>query len=68
MIAYVAPDNKTMAHIMSLNKRILCVVGISIFGFNKYWKRVFDLMDIKITSTFEKLLQEETLNTEKNKS
>ena len=31
VIAYVAPKNKTMAHSMSLNNRISCVVGISIF-------------------------------------
>ena len=36
VIAYVAPKNKTMAHIMSLNSRIYCVVMIFIFGFNKY--------------------------------
>ena len=46
MIAYVAPKNKTMAHSMSLNNRISCMVGISIFGFNTYWKRVFALMEI----------------------
>ena len=38
MIAYIAPKNKTMAHIVSLNSRILCVVGISIFGFKTYLK------------------------------
>ena len=45
-IAYIAPKNKTMAHIMSLTNMISCVVGISIFGFKKYWKQVFDLMEI----------------------
>ena len=44
VIAYVAPKNKTVAHIMSLNNRISCVVGIYIFGFKTYWKQVFDLM------------------------
>ena len=35
-IKYIAPTNKTMSHITSLNNRISCVVGISIFRFNKY--------------------------------
>ena len=68
VIAYVAPKNKTMAHSMSLNNRISWVVGISIFGLNTYWKRVFALMEIQTTSTFEQFLQAETLNVEKNKS
>ena len=68
VIAYVAPKNKTMAHSISLNNRILCVVGISIFGFKTYWKRVFALMKIQRTSTFEQFLQAETLNVKKNKS
>ena len=50
VIAYVAPKNKTMAHIMSLNKRISCVVGMSIFGFKTYWKQVFNFMDKKNTN------------------
>ena len=33
VVAYVAPKNKTMSHITSLNNRISCVVVISIFGF-----------------------------------
>ena len=49
VIAYVAPKNKTMAHSMSLNNRISCVVGISIFGFKTYWKQVFNLMEIQKT-------------------
>ena len=68
MITYVAPKNKTMAHIMSINNRISCVVGISIFGFKKYWKQVFDLMQIQKSSTFEQFFQAETLNARKNKS
>ena len=68
VIAYVAPKNNTMAHSMSLNNRILCVVGISIFGFKTNWKRVFALMEIQTTSTFKQFLQAETLNAEKNKS
>ena len=59
---------KTMAHSMSLNNRISYVVGISIFRFKTYWKRVFALMEIQTTSTFEKFFQEETINTKKNKS
>ena len=68
VIAYVAPKNKTMSHIMSLNNRISCVVGISIFGFKTYWKQVFDLMEIQTSLTFEQFLQAETLNAKKNKS
>ena len=68
VIAYVAPKNKMMAHSISLNNGILCVVGISIFGFKTYWKQVLALMEIQTTSTFEQFLQVETLNSEKNKS
>ena len=55
-----------MAHIMSLNNRVSCVVGISIFGFKTYWKQVLDLMEIQTMSTFEPVLQSETLNAKKN--
>ena len=68
VIEYVAPKNKTMAHSMSLNNRISCVVGISIFRFKTYWKQVFSLIEIQTMSTFEQFLQAETLNTNKNKS
>ena len=68
VIAYVAPKNKMMAHIMSLNNRISCVVGISIFGFKTYWKQLFALVEIQTTSTFETFLQAETLNADGNKS
>ena len=68
VIAYVAQKNKTMAHSMSLKNRILCVVGISIFGFKTYWKQVFNLMEIQTTQTSEQFLQAETLNTDKKKS
>ena len=68
VIAYVSPKNKTMAHITSLNNRILCIVGIYIFGFNTYWKQMFDLMEIQTTQIFEQFLKEETLNTKKSKS
>ena len=43
-IAYVAPDNNMMAHIMILNSRIYRLAGIYIFVFDKYWQTVFDLM------------------------
>ena len=68
VITYVAPKRKTMAHSMSLNNRISCVVEISIFGFKTYWKQVFNLMEIQITQTFKQFLQAETLNADKNKS
>ena len=68
VIAYVAPKNKTMVHSMTLNNRISCIVGISIFGFKTYWEQVFNLMDIKTTPTFTDFLQAETLNAEKKKS
>ena len=68
VIANVAPKNKTMAHRTSLNNMILCVVGISIFGFKTYRKQVFNLMEIQTTQTLEELLQAETLKVEKKKS
>ena len=68
VIAYVVPKNKTMAHRMSLNNRISCVMGIYIFGFKTYWKQVFDLMGIQTIPMFEQFLQVETLNAKKNKS
>ena len=46
-----------MAHSISLNNRISCVVVISIFGFQTYWKQAFDLMQIQTSSTFEQFLQ-----------
>ena len=68
VIAYVVPKYKMVAHIMSLNNRISCVLGIYIFGFKTYWKQVFNFMEIQTTQTFKQFLQSETLNTEKNKS
>ena len=68
VIAYVAPKNKTMSHTMSLNNRISCIVGISIFGFKTYWEQVFNLMDIKTTPTLTDFFQAETLNAEKKNS
>ena len=67
VIAYVAPKNKTMSQSMSLNNRISCIVGISIFGFKTYWEQVFNLMDIKTTPTLTDFLQAETLNAEEEK-
>ena len=67
-IAYVAPKNKMMAHSMRLNNSISCVVVISIFRFTKYWKGVFNFMDIKTTPTFKQFLQVKILNADKNKS
>ena len=68
IISYVASKNNTMAHSMSLNNRISCVVGISIFGFKTYWKQVFDLMEIQTTPTFKQFLKAETIKANKNKS
>ena len=68
VIVYVAPKNKTMAHIMSLNNRILFVVGIYIFRFKKYRKIVFNLIDLNMIPYLKYLLQSETYNAEKNKS
>ena len=48
-------------------KRISYFVGISIFGFNTYWKQVFNFMEIQTTETFEQFLQAEKLNVDKNK-
>ena len=67
-IWYVAPKKNTMAHSMSLNNRISCVVGMSIFGFKTYRKQVLNLMEIQTSSMFEQFLQAETLNAKKNKS
>ena len=64
-IDYVAPKNKTIAHIMSLNNRILCVVGIYILGFKKYWQIVFNLMELNISPTFKQFLQSKTDNGDK---
>ena len=68
VIVYVAPKNKMMAHSMTLNNRISCILGISIFIFKTHWEQVFNLMDIKTTPTLTDFLQAETLNTEKKKS
>ena len=57
-----------MAHRMSLNNRISCVVGISIFGFKKYWQKVFNLMELNMSPTFKQFFQAKTDNAEKIKS
>ena len=57
-----------MVHNMSLNNRISCVVVISIFGFKKYWKTVFNLMELNMSPTFKQLLQAETVNDKINKA
>ena len=51
--AYVAAENKTMENSMSLNIKISCVVGIYVFRFEKYWKKVFDLMGLNINPAFK---------------
>ena len=48
---YITQKTKSMAHIMSLNNRIYCVVRITIFGFKKYRKIVFDFMEINMIPT-----------------
>ena len=67
-ITYIAPKNKTMAHSMILNNRISCVLGISIFGFKKYWQTIFNLMDLNMSPTLKTFLQYKTVNARKNKS
>ena len=55
-----------MAHSMSLNNSISCVVGISIFGFKKYWQAFFNFIELNNIPSFLKFLQDETVNAEKN--
>ena len=64
-ITYVSPKNKRMAHITSLNNSISCVVGISIFIFKKYWKIVFNLMELNMRLNFKQFLQSKTDSTNK---
>ena len=49
-------------------KKTSCIVGISIFGFKTYWKRVFALIEIQTMSNFKQFLQSETLNADNKKS
>ena len=64
-ITHVAPKSRIKEHSMSLNNMISCVVGISIFGFRKYWQRVFILMELSMSPTFKKFLLEEAVNADK---
>ena len=57
-----------MTRIMRLNIRIYCVVGIYIFGFDKYWQTVFAFMDLDMIPTSKQLLQAETIYSNKNKA
>ena len=57
--------NKTMTHSMKLNNTIICVVGISVFGFKKYWQRFFNFMELNMSPTFKQILQAETDNADK---
>ena len=52
-----------MAHSMDLNNIISCVVGISIFGFKKYWQTVFNLNELKMSPTFKLFLKAKKVNT-----
>ena len=54
-----------VVHRINLNNSISCVVGISILGFNKYWKAFLNLMDLNMSPTFKQFLQFETVNSEK---
>ena len=67
-IIYVAPKNKTVAHSMSPNNKISCVVGIFIFVFKKYWQRVLNLLDLSMIPNFKQFLQDETENAKENKT
>ena len=68
VITYVVPKNKTMEHIMGLKNRISCVVVTSIFGFKKYWHKVFNLMELNMSPSSKQLFQSEIFNANKNKS
>ena len=65
-IKYTA-QKKIMAHIISLNNRISCLVVIYIFRFKKYWQTVFNLMEINMIPTSKQLFQPKTVSTEKKK-
>ena len=64
-IEYVSPKQKTIKHSMRLNSGISCVVGISIFGFDKYCKTVFYLTEIDMIPTFKKIFQDKNQYQEK---
>ena len=59
-------DNVT--HSMSLNSILFCVCGTSTFRFEKYFQTVFELMELNITPTFKKMVNTETINSNKNHS
>ena len=44
------------------------MVGISISWFKTYWKRVFNLIDIKTTPTFKEFLQAKPLKSKRENS
>ena len=67
-IASGAPKNKMTAHKMILHNRISCVVVISIFRFKKYWKIVYNLIDINMSPTFKHFFQAKANHSEENKS
>ena len=54
-----------MVNSMILNNRISIVMGISIFGFKKYWHKVFNLMELNMSPTLKQFLQAETVNADK---
>ena len=54
-----------VVHSMSLNNRVSFVVGISIFGFNKYWHTVLKFMDINMSPTLKRFFQAKTFNADK---
>ena len=68
VITYVAPKNKTMTHIMSLNNRISCVVEISIFGFNTYWKKSIQFDGDKNNTNLKTVLAIQNNQHQENKS
>ena len=67
-IACIARKNKKMVHSMIRKNRIYYVVGISIFGFNKYWQTVFNLIELNMSPNFKQLLQTRLVSAEKIKS
>ena len=40
-ISYVTLKVNMLSHTMSLESSISCVSGISIFGFNEYYRKIF---------------------------
>ena len=52
---------------MILNSKISCVVGISIFGFDKHQKTLFNLREFNISPTFKQLFHAKKINANKTK-